>query len=275
MPHPRKHLDLLGTQPRKSFSQNFLQSPHWIETLTASVLEGPETEEVWEIGPGLGALTEKLIEKHRGQLVVFEFDRKFAQRLRELYPTIQVVEGDFLKVDLKALLPEGKRVRLLSNLPYHISSPVLFKLLEYRQHFVHWVLTFQKEFAERLLAQPKSKAYGGLSVVVQEFLQMESLGVIPPGAFYPAPAVSSQAVRFFPSDRARVSESNLTSVVHSAFQHRRKKMSSNLSLDFEKPKVQAAMVQLSLLPTARAEELSVEHFVHLTQLLQTSVKTLH
>ncbi len=230
-----------------------------------SVLDD-SSEAYWEIGPGLGALTKILVTKITKPLTVFEYDRKFAANLRETFPNIHVLEGDFLKADLAPLFPQGK-VSVLSNTPYHLSSPILFRLLESREHFSRIVLTFQKEFADRLIAVPRTHAYGALSVMSQLSFELTSLGIIPPGAFYPPPAISSQAICLRPLPPLEVDFSQLQKVVKSAFAHRRKKLTSNLKDVFPKEKVEKAVSELQIAPMARPEEVSKEGYLALTKML--------
>jgi 16S rRNA (adenine1518-N6/adenine1519-N6)-dimethyltransferase len=262
--HPKSTLDSLGAAARKSLSQNFLSSPHWIEKLTDSILEGEETlDAVWEVGPGLGALTHRLVDKSPFPIVVFEFDRKFAASLREKLPRIEVVEGDFLKADLTPRLV-NKRVGFISNLPYHLSSPILFKLTEFQGSFVRLVLTFQREFAERLVGKPRTPAYSGLSVMMQLCFRMESLGIIPPGAFYPKPKVDSQAIRLCPLPLPEgIQIEALRKIVRCAFQHRRKKVASNLSLLYPKAHVETVLTEMKIDRMARPEEISPEGYLKL------------
>ncbi len=266
MSHPKSHLKSLNANARKSLSQNFLSSPHWAEKLVMEVTKAEEVDAYWEVGPGLGALTERLVSKVKAPVTVFEFDRKLSADLRERFPKVTVVEGDFLKADLGPLFPTGK-VNLLSNTPYHLSSPLLFKLLDFRNHWNRIVLTFQKEFADRLIALPHTTAYGGPSVIFQTAFSMASLGIIPPGAFYPPPSVFSQAVLLKPLDIESAYLDSLRKVVRAAFSHRRKKLTSNLNEVFPKALVESAVTELKISPNARAEELTKETYQDLTKRL--------
>jgi 16S rRNA (adenine1518-N6/adenine1519-N6)-dimethyltransferase len=268
MDHPKARLEKLGAGARKSLSQNFLVSPHWVDKLTDVIVSSSNVDEIWEVGPGLGALTLQLVTKTKLPVRIFEYDRKLAADLREKFTGVEVVEGDFLDVDLVARA-RGKRIALLSNLPYHLSSPVLFKILDERAAFPRLVLTFQKEFAERLIAKPSTKAYGSLSVLMQLTFQMTSIGILPPGAFYPKPKIDSQAVLFTPLPDLPVPFEPLRQMVKAAFAHRRKKMSSNLSALYERPRVEAALGHLGISVMARPEELVPTQFVALAQQLLT------
>lgn len=262
MAHPREILNTLGANARKSLSQNFLTSPHWATLLVAQTLEGTY-DEVWEIGPGLGALTELLVKNSKKPLRLFEYDRKLSAYLRQRFPSVTLIEGDVLDADLKTMAGNSK-IALLSNLPYHLSSPILFKLIEMKENLSHLVLTFQREFAERLIAAPRTSDYGALSVLAQLHFKIESLGVLPAGAFFPPPAIASEALRLTP----RNSLENLdfvAKVVKGAFLHRRKKMRSNLKEVF--PTLNWPQIELPHAETARAEELSKEDYVELSKIL--------
>lgn len=268
MSHPRDILLSLEANARKSLSQNFLVSPHWADRLTQAVIDTPNVDEFWEIGPGLGALTAKLLEKAGNTPVkIFEYDRKLSAYLRERFPKAQLFEGDFLQADLASLLSPSRRVGLLSNLPYHLSSPILFKLMEFKQSFPRLVLTFQKEYAERLYAQPGSKDYGQLSVLMQLSFHLQSLGTLPPGAFYPAPGVSSEAVWFEPRTLGEVPLESLSRVVKTAFQHRRKKVSGNLKQGFPNAPIDAILEELHIANEARPETLTKQDYLALTEKL--------
>lgn len=269
MAHPRDILISLQASPRKSFSQNFLTSPHWADRLTSVLLEAKEIDEIWEIGPGLGALTSRLLAKSPVPVVAFEIDRKLAQYLREQHPTLKVVEGDFLEANLPELLVGKKRVAVLSNLPYHISSPVLFRLLEHKDRFPRLVMTFQKEFANRLYAGPRTHDYSSLSVVTQLHYQVSSLGTLPPGAFYPPPAISSEAVLFEPKKVEASLAEQVSQVVKAAFRHRRKKVSSNLKSAFPKAPIDSFLESQNLSTNVRPEELSLDHYLRLARAVFT------
>ena len=266
MSHPKHELGRLDAAARKSLSQNFLQSPHWADKLVDSVLAAPKPDEYWEIGPGLGALTERLLKKATAPVILYEYDRKFCELFREKHPEITLHEGDFLKTDLESHLGT-KKVSLLSNLPYHLSSPILFQLMEYRHSFHRWVMTFQREFGERLLAKPDTSEYGAMSILIQLHMKVEKLGIIPPTAFYPAPKVDSIALAFSPKPSVDVKYDLIAKVVKTAFMHRRKKLISNLAVAFPKDRLAENFQALGLNPLVRPEVLSPETYLDLTSRL--------
>jgi 16S rRNA (adenine1518-N6/adenine1519-N6)-dimethyltransferase len=265
MAHPKEILAQLEANARKSLSQNFLTSPHWAEKLSKSALE-VYSDEVWEVGPGLGALTKPLLQFTDRPVRLFEYDRKLSQYLREIFPSVPLIEGDFLKAPFLELLSDGKTVSLLSNLPYHLSSPVLFKCVEWKSQMRRLTLTFQREFAERLKANAGDDAYGGLSVMVRLHFDVESLGILPAKAFYPAPSIDSEALVFTPKKNEL--PPSLEKVVRAGFAHRRKKLSRNLKNEYASVDWEGALKNLGFSPDARAEELSPEHFLALAALVK-------
>src|SRR5690606_28734993 len=219
---------------------------------------------VVEIGPGLSALTQPLL-RSLAHLTVIEIDRDLAARLRNKYPPdrLTVIEADALTVDVATL---GAGLRVVGNLPYNISSPLLFHLMAAAdtvrdQHFM-----LQREVVDRMVAAPGSTDYGRLSVMLQSRYRMDKLFDVPPEAFDPPPRVVSAVVRMVPLPATRlrpVSETALETVVARAFSQRRKMLRRGLG-DW------AALVPwdaLDIAPTARAEEISVEKFIRLTDAL--------
>lgn len=270
MAHPQEILTSLEANARKSLSQNFLISPHWAENLTRIITEA-HADEYWEIGPGLGALTAKLIESTDRKITVFEYDRKLSAYLREKFPGINLIEGDFLDAEIGELSPGVQRIAVLSNLPYHLSSPILFRLIEYKERFVRLVLTFQKEFADRLIALPRTSDYSSLSIQAQLHFKIESLGVLPKGAFYPAPTISSEALLLEPKGPIPGGAAHLGLVVKAAFAHRRKKVANNLKGAFPGAPVEDVLVALGVSPLARPEELTKEQYLSLAQSIRPYV----
>lgn len=266
MAHPKSLLDLLGANALKSFSQNFLTSPHWADKLADAAMAF-DSDEVWEIGPGLGALTEKLVERSECPVRVFEIDRKLSGYLRQHFAEatekgrFTLHEGDFMSVDVAAI-SAAPRITVLSNLPYHLSSPILFRLLEIKARIAGQVLTFQREFAERCAAKPGTKAYSSLTVALALHYRVESVGRIPPKAFYPAPDVESEALSFTPiavdADTAKAIE-----IARFAFQQRRKTIAHSLKHNYDSSLVMAALQAAEIPPTIRPEQLAPADFLRL------------
>lgn len=209
-------------QAKKRFGQHFLTDVSVIHLIVQAIAPQPEDTMV-EIGPGLAAMTQPLVER-LGKLQVIELDRDLAKRLRE-HPHLQVTQEDVLKVDFTALAVSlaTKQLRIVGNLPYNISTPILFHLLDHvtvvkDQHFM-----LQKEVVERMVAMPSTGHYGRLSVMLQWRYDMEMVLLVGPQAFDPPPRVDSAVVRMVPhSQPANVDQKVLSEVVQVAFSQRRK-----------------------------------------------------
>jgi 16S rRNA (adenine1518-N6/adenine1519-N6)-dimethyltransferase len=214
--------------PRKRFGQHFLADPAIIDAIVRAIDPRPRDPMV-EIGPGLAALTQPLVER-LGRLRVIELDRDLAARLRA-HPQLAVTEADVLTVDFGALAREmdAAKLRVVGNLPYNISTPILFHLLEFvdvvaDQHFM-----LQKEVVDRMTARPATSDYGRLSVMLQWRYEMENVLHVPPSAFDPPPRVDSAVVRMVPrAAPAAVDAKQLSEIVQVAFSQRRKLMRHTL-----------------------------------------------
>ena len=208
-------------QARKRFGQHFLTDDSVIDRIVDAIDPQPG-QAVVEIGPGLGAMTGPLAER-LDRLSVIELDRDLAQRLRR-QPKLDVIAADVLKVDIAALAAErGQRLRIVGNLPYNISTPILFHLLEAVEHVVDQHFMLQKEVVERMAAGPGGKEYGRLSVMLQWRYRIESLFDVPPESFDPPPRVDSAIVRMRPWPTPRVLPKGvLEELVRVAFSQRRK-----------------------------------------------------
>jgi 16S rRNA (adenine1518-N6/adenine1519-N6)-dimethyltransferase len=262
MRHPKGLLRELAAAPRKSLSQSFLIADYWAEKLSTCALQARRSK-IIEIGAGLGALSEKWVGRV-DEAVLVEYDRKLAGYLRNSFPGARVIESDVLDLDFRMILPVPDDWVVLSNLPYHISSAIFMKFVESGVFPARMVLTFQKEFAERLLARPKTKSYGALSILCQTYFELHSDGVLPPGAFYPRPAVSSEVIVFEPKP-GPVSVQSLKRVVSAAFSHRRKYLARNLAALAEPSLVASWLDELGEKPSVRAEQLSPADYVWLAQ----------
>lgn len=247
----------MGHIARKRFGQHFLTDPSVIDAIVRAVAPQP-ADAIVEIGPGLGALTLPLLE-HGAALTVIELDRDLASRLRRV-PGMQVVEADVLTVDFKALAA-GRGLRVVGNLPYNISTPVLFHLLGaidsvQDQHFM-----LQKEVVQRMVAAPGSKVYGRLSVMLQWRYRMESVLDVPPGAFEPPPRVDSAVVRMEPlPGEDGVDAARLGELVAVAFSQRRKLLRHTLGRWLEAHGVDAPFDL-----KRRAEEVPVHEYLALAR----------
>ena len=206
---------------RKRFGQHFLIDGAVIDAIVDAIAPKPG-EALIEIGPGLGAMTTPLLARSE-QLTVIELDRDLAQRLRAR-PGIEMIESDVLQVDFDALAQaRGQKLRVVGNLPYNISSPILFHLLGSAEHVVDQHFMLQKEVVERMAAGPGTKDYGRLSVMLQWRYDIESVLDVPPESFDPPPRVDSAVVRMLPlPDAPGVDPARLSELVRVAFSQRRK-----------------------------------------------------
>ena len=242
---------------KKRFGQNFLTDQAVIASLVEAI-SPQKNQTIVEIGPGLGALTKPLLKKI-DHLHVVEIDRDIVSWMQKEYANsnITIHNVDALKFDFSQL---GNHLRVTGNLPYNISTPILFHLLDNLVHISDMHFMLQKEVVERMVAQPSTPAYGRLSVMLQYHLQMEYLITVPPQAFEPAPKVESAFVRCMPhAIKPDVADDyNLFyKIVLAAFGQRRKTIRNTLK-DFLQDD---DFVQLSLNPQLRAENLSVKNFV--------------
>jgi len=254
-----------GHIPRKRFGQNFLVSRDIIGDIVAAIAPQPDDRMV-EIGPGLGALTAPLLEK-LDHLHVIEIDRDLIARLRGRFPSTRLTlhEGDALMFDFGSL---GHGLRIVGNLPYNISTPLLFHLAEFSGCVRDMHFMLQKEVVDRMVASPGGRDYGRLSVMLQYRFDMERLFLVPPDAFDPAPKVESAIVRLSPKPpelRMAHDEARLAQIVMAAFGQRRKMLRNNLRNLFSEAQLQA----LGIAPTARAEELAVDDYVRLANSTMT------
>ena len=208
--------------PRKRFGQHFLSDPAIIDAIVRAIDPRPGQPMV-EIGPGLAALTQPLVER-LGRLTVIELDRDLAARLRA-HPQLEVIESDVLKVDFAQLqqAQAATKLRVCGNLPYNISSPILFHLLPFAAHIEDQHFMLQKEVIDRMVAAPSTGDYGRLSVMLQWRYAMENVLFVPPAAFEPPPRVDSAVVRMVPRpDFAPIDPALLSELVQVAFSQRRK-----------------------------------------------------
>jgi len=247
-------------QPRKRFGQHFLVDHAVIDGIVRAIDPRPGQALV-EIGPGLGAMTQPLLERC-GAMTVIELDRDLAVRLRQRVG-LSVVESDVLKVDFAALAAQlgGRPLCVVGNLPYNISTPILFHLLDFSAHIQDQHFMLQKEVVQRMAASPGSKDYGRLSVMLQWRYRIEDVLDVPPDAFDPPPRVDSAVVRMLPlpADPA-VDARRLSDLVTAAFSQRRKLLRHTLGKWIE-----ANGVQTPFDLQRRAEEVPVSEYLALAR----------
>jgi len=253
--------------PRKRFGQNFLTDEAVLHDIIRAIDPQPDDIMV-EIGPGLGAMTERLLASLR-QLHVVELDRDLVARLNKRFDPSRLIvhAADALQFDFASIpLPVGQKLRVVGNLPYNISSPLLFHLAQIAprvrdQHFM-----LQKEVVERMAAEPGGKTYGRLSVMLQWRYHMEMLFVVPPTAFDPPPQVESAIVRMIPlTQPLPCDQGKLEQVVSKAFSQRRKVLRNCVAGMFSENE----LIDAGLDPQARPETVPVRQFVALANRLKT------
>jgi 16S rRNA (adenine1518-N6/adenine1519-N6)-dimethyltransferase len=254
-------------RPRRRFSQNFLIDEAVIAGIVSAISPQPD-ELMIEIGPGLGALTLPLVARLK-RLHVVEIDRDIVARLKQSFPAdrLTIHEGDALQFDFAAL---GTGLRVVGNLPYNISTPLLFHLADSASHIRDIHVMLQKEVVDRMVAQPPSSEYGRLSVMLQFRFQLEKVLDVPADAFRPAPKVESAVVRLLPRKPGTAcDEALLAQLVAAAFAQRRKTLRNTLKGVFDAEDFAA----LGLDPGARAQNLSVADFVGATNYLARKLTT--
>ncbi|MFN0279651.1 MAG: 16S rRNA (adenine(1518)-N(6)/adenine(1519)-N(6))-dimethyltransferase RsmA [Pyrinomonadaceae bacterium] len=254
---------------KKSLGQNFLRDQNLIDRIVDALeLTGDET--VIEIGPGHGALTERLVEK-AAQVIAIEFDRDLIQVLKYKFShhaNFTVINEDALKVDFSRLISQNfkseiSNLKLAANLPYNISTPILQRLIDQRHLFNRIVLMFQREVVERITAKPGSSNRGYLSVLVEKAFETEYLFEVPPQAFFPVPKVWSAVVSLRPKESAVLDEAAFRKVVSVSFSQKRKTLFNNLKTEFENA---AALLESSNIDgNRRAETLTIAEWVNLTK----------
>jgi 16S rRNA (adenine1518-N6/adenine1519-N6)-dimethyltransferase len=254
---------------KKSLGQHFLHERGIVDKIVRAVDPRPGDVLV-EIGPGQGAITFPLLQRH-GQLTAIEFDRDLIAPLEEAsraHGALRIVPGDVLGVDLTALTrelaPADGRIRLVGNLPYNLSSPILFHALDHAASVRDMHFMLQKEVVDRMAAPPGSKVYGRLSVMLQAYCAVTPLFNVPPGAFRPPPKVDSAVVRMVPRDPATIGIADprrFADVVRAAFGQRRKTLRNALKGVVDAEAIAAAGVD----PGARAEQLAVADFIRLSE----------
>ncbi|MDM3870670.1 16S rRNA (adenine(1518)-N(6)/adenine(1519)-N(6))-dimethyltransferase RsmA [Porticoccus sp. W117] len=266
MPKPR-HADLTDHKARKRFGQNFLVDDNIIDKIVAAI-HPKDGDNLIEIGPGQGALTRPLLE-HCPQLQVVELDRDLAALLTDKfhsYADFKLHQGDALKTDFLQFKRGEAPLRIVGNLPYNISTPLIFHLLNYAGNVSDMHFMLQKEVVDRLAAAPGDKTYGRLTVMAQYHCQVEPLFIVPPGSFHPTPKVQSAIVRLLPYKQppyAATDPKLLHKLVSACFQQRRKTLRNSLKHFATAEQLATLEIDLSLRP----EVLTVKDFVELSNQL--------
>ena len=276
----RAVLERHGFTFKKSFGQNFLTDTNILQKIVDTA-EIDENVNVIEIGPGIGALTEFLAE-NTAEVMAFEIDDRLvpilADTLRD-FDKVRVVNEDILKSDLQARIKEFANpnlpIKVVANLPYYITTPILMHLIESGIPFSEFVVMMQREVADRISAQPNSKSYGSLSIAVQYYMTAKVAFIVPRTVFVPAPNVDSAILKMVRRDQPAVGvkdEAFFFKVSKASFTHRRKTLWNNLTSYFGKSnevktKLESALDNAELSPSVRGEALDLQEFAHLADSL--------
>ena len=258
-----KFTDMQQVRAKKFLGQHFLKDLSVAQRIADTIAEG----RVLEIGPGMGVLTQYLLKNPNLQTTAIEIDRESVAYLKEWYPELHLIEGDFLKLDLSVIYPDGEFC-VIGNYPYNISSQIFFKVLDHKDRIPICSGMIQKEVAERIASKPGKKAYGILSVLLQAYYDIEYLFTVDEHVFNPPPKVKSAVIRMTRNNRQGLGcdEALFKNIVKTAFNQRRKQMRNSLMglVGKENPILNDPIF------TKRPEQLSVEEFISLTQLIQNS-----
>ena len=272
----RKELKEYGLVPRKRWGQHFLID----RNILNKVIQSAQLEKgdiVLEIGPGLGEMTLALA-RHVRKVIAVEIDPKLVKILGEKtrdFSNIMIVEGDILKIDFEQLdRPKNQRLKVVANLPYQISTPLLFRFIESRDFFSTLTLMLQREVAERMIASPGGKNYGPLSVFTQSFLKLSIPFYVKPSAFFPPPKVESAVIHMAWMERPLIGleeEDWFKKVVRGCFSYRRKRLVNALRYaDIALPEdLERRVERVGINPQRRPETLSIQEFVLLAETLKS------
>jgi 16S rRNA (adenine1518-N6/adenine1519-N6)-dimethyltransferase len=262
----------VGHQARKRFGQNFLQDQNIIRNILLCI--SPKiTDNIVEIGPGLGAITEHLLKATEGNLNVVEIDRDLVQILTTQFfsaANLNIHQGDALKFDFSQLVNNDQKLRIVGNLPYNISTPLIFHLISYTKQVKDMHFMLQKEVVDRMAAQAGDSAYGRLSIMVQYSCHVESLFNVPPTAFQPQPKVDSAIVRLVPHETLPFpakDAKHFAGLVTTAFNQRRKTIRNNLKKLISAEQLEA----LGIDPGLRPENLTLQNFVAISDTLSSQI----
>lgn len=275
----REILNKYGLTAKKKFGQNFLIDDNILDEISTSACINDD-ELIIEIGPGLGNLTSYLLKKSRYVLLV-EIDNNMIEILNDRFKentNYSLINEDILKVDLDEKISKieeelsfsFKKVKVVANLPYYITTPILFKLLQDSKRVNEIVVMVQKEVADRMVASPKSKDYGILSVMIKYLADAKIIIKVPKEAFIPSPNVTSSVIKLVKNKKYECDdEEKLFELIHHAFAQRRKKMINSLEsskfLNLDKKRIKDAFNKVNLNENVRAEELSIEEFILLSK----------
>ena len=267
---------------QKKFGQNFLIDTNVLEDIIESA--GVTKEDfVLEIGPGIGTMTQYLCEAAR-EVVAVEIDDTLIPILKDTlsaYDNVEVLNQDILKVDIKGLAEErngGKPIKVVANLPYYITTPIIMGLFESHVPLESITIMVQKEVADRMQEGPGSKEYGALSLAVQYYANPEVMVVVPPSCFMPQPKVGSAVIRLTCHEKPPVEVDNeklMFQIIRASFNQRRKTLANglnNFGFALTKEDIQAAIAELGVSPSIRGEALTLDQFARLSNILGRYLK---
>lgn len=264
-----------GLTFHKGLGQNFLFDAHFLDQIVSSA-ELTKEDTVLEIGPGLGVLTTRMAEKAK-KVIAVEIDSGIVPVLENLtrdFGNVKIINKDILKTNLDEILPKGEKVKVVANLPYYITSPIIMKLLEECKNLYCIVIMIQKEVADRIVSVPGTKDYSALSVAVQYYSNPEKRVIVPAGAFIPPPKVDSAVLRLNIPDEPKFSpdsEKTFFRTVRAAFGQRRKTLANGLATgfpEFGKARIKEIIAELGFPETVRGETLSIQDFIKISNLLK-------
>ena len=270
-PGLRAIINRYGIQTRKKLGQHFLVDTHVVDKIIAAANLGPG-DCVLEIGPGPGGLTQQLL-KHAGHVIAVELDTQMVAVLRDLFPVpnITIIQGDILKLNLPEIIaPHASNgIKVVANLPYYITTPVILNLLESGLPFSTITVMVQKEVAKRMAAKPGTKDYGSLTLAVKYYADVVLIANVPVNCFMPRPGVDSAVVKLKPRPAPGVCADRelLFKVIHAAFNQRRKTLHNALSagLELDKAYIAHAIDRSGLKSDIRGETLDMADFARLTE----------
>ncbi len=254
---------------KKSLGQNFLIDENIARKIVRTA-DVQKSDIVWEIGPGSGVLTKILVEKCN-RLLAFEIDNEWFGHLQALFEqtNLTLINADILKVDFNKYF-DGEKAKIVANLPYQITSPLLFKILENRDFFSSITIMIQDEVADRICAQSGNKEYGKLSIKLQLFFTIKKKFIVPPHVFRPQPKVRSAVVQLLPRKDVPeiLNQKQLWALVDEVFNHRRKMLRASLKPFLVKNKYEQLLDTSVLDFTRRPEDLSIQEFVELSNTIE-------
>lgn len=270
---------------KKSFGQNFLIDDNVLQNIVESA-EVSEKDTVIEIGPGLGNLTSYILEKN-AHVIAFEIDNDMIDILNDRFGksnNLEIINKDILKVDLTEYINkvQNGKVKIIANLPYYITTPIIFKLLEYRKDICSITIMIQKEVAERIIALPHSKDYGVLTINTNYLADVDKLFNVPNTSFIPAPNVTSSVIQIVPSEEKEkslgVKDTEIfKELVKKSFSERRKKLLNSLTNTgingMTKQDIAEMIEKTGLNSNCRAEEISIEDYVKMANFIVENRKT--